>query len=149
MSEFTDFLGLKSKGSTDEKISSIMETLEVLSSIIGDRLPSIINQQIQELQKQIDALNYKMNSMGQVGGTSPPPGMTGGAPAPPGMSPGAPPPPGMAIPGGAPPGLTGPPPPPGAPPPPGGRRPAGPASLKASIMDELKSLLAKRRTETG
>ncbi|MBN2150498.1 MAG: hypothetical protein JW839_03525 [Candidatus Lokiarchaeota archaeon] len=144
-SEFLDFLGTSKKGSLDEKLQRVMETMEVLSSIVGDKLPTIINQQIQGLQQQIDAINARLNSGGGgMGGAPLPPGM-GGAPLPPGMA-GAPMPPGM---NGAPmpPGMG--PPPPGGPPPPPGPRPAGggPMSLKASIMDELKSLLAKRRSE--
>jgi hypothetical protein len=138
MSEFIDFLGMQKKGSTDEKLQRVMETMEVLSSIVGDKLPTIINQQIQGLQQQIDAINARLSSM-QSGGPGPgmPPGMKPGAPLPPGMKPG-PPPPGMGAP-----------PPPGGPPPPPGARPGapgGPVSLKASIMDELKTLLAKRKT---
>ncbi|HME51126.1 MAG TPA: hypothetical protein VKM55_02805 [Candidatus Lokiarchaeia archaeon] len=134
MSEFIDFLGMQKKGSTDEKLQRVMETMEVLSSIVGDKLPTIINQQIQGLQQQIDAINARLNSM-HSGGAQP--GAKAGGPLPPGMK-GAPPPPGM----GAPPPPGGPPPPPGARP--GG--PGGPVSLKASIMDELKTLLAKRKS---
>ncbi len=151
-SEFLDFLGSSKKGSLDEKLQRVLETLEVLSSIVGDKLPTIINQQVTALQQQIDAINARLNSGGSGGmsGAPMPPGM-GGAPMPPGMS-AAPMPPGMGNPGmppGMPPGM-GMPPPPGGPPPPPGARPAGgggPMSLKASIMDELKSLLAKRRSE--
>lgn len=133
MSEFIDFLGMQKKGSTDEKLQRVMETMEVLSSIVGDKLPTIINQQIQSLQQQIDAINARLSSL--QGGAAPQ-GKKAGAPLPPGMK-AAPPPPGMSAP-----------PPPGAPPPPPGARPGagGPVSLKASIMDELKSLLAKRKT---
>jgi hypothetical protein len=151
MSEFLDFLGGANKGSVDEKIERIMETLEVLSAIVGDKLPVIMNQQIMALQQQIDQINSKIQQLqssgGSSGGAPMPPGVGGGAPMPPGAG-GAPTPPGV---GGAPtpPGV-GAPPPPGSPPPPPGGRPkpgAGPVSLKASIMDELKSLLAKRRTD--
>ncbi len=151
-SEFLDFLGASKKGSLDDKLQRVLETLEVLSSIVGDKLPTIINQQVSLLQQQIDAINARLNSGG--GGMGGAPGMSS-APLPPGMSgpsmpmppgamggPGMPPPPGM--------GGYGMPPPPGGPPPPPGARPAGgggPMSLKASIMDELKSLLAKRRSE--
>ncbi len=141
-SEFLDFLGTSKKGSLDEKLQRVMETMEVLSSIVGDKLPTIINTQIQGLQQQIDAINARLNAGGgSMGGAPMPPGMNGPAmPMPPGVmgGPGMPPPPGMGMP-----------PPPGGPPPPPGARPAGggPMSLKASIMDELKSLLAKRRSE--
>ncbi|MFX0099725.1 MAG: hypothetical protein ACFFCS_09090 [Candidatus Hodarchaeota archaeon] len=154
MSEFIDFLGSARKGSTEDKIEKIMETIEVLSSIVGDKLPTIINQQIQNLEQKIQNLEYKVQNLQTAG----PPGASTGAPPPPGMSSGAPAPPGMMGPGrpGGPPPMPGggPPPPPGmggpgAPPPPPGpsRGPAGPVSLKASIMDELKTLLKKRRTE--
>jgi hypothetical protein len=144
-SEFLDFLGASKKGSLDDKLQRVLETLEVLSSIVGDKLPTIINQQVSLLQQQIDAINARLNSGGgNMGGAPMPPGMSGPSmPMPPGMgNPGMPPPPGM--------GGYGMPPPPGGPPPPPGARPAGgggPMSLKASIMDELKSLLAKRRSE--
>lgn len=155
MSEFLDFLSGAKRGSVDEKIERIMETIEVLSSIVGDKLPGIINQQIQGIQQQIDQINQKLAKIGTAGapggmaapgaGAPPPPGMGMGmgAPPPPGMGMGAPPPPGMGM---GPPGMG---PPPGGPPPPPGARPAaaGPVSLKASIMDELKTMLAKRRTE--
>nr|MDO8086416.1 hypothetical protein [Candidatus Sigynarchaeum springense] len=147
-SEFLDFLGTKKTSSVDEKLQRIMETMEVLSSIVSDKLPTIINQQVQMLQQQIDALNARLNAGGGgMAGAPMPPGMSG-APMPPGMS-GAPMPPGMGNPGmPLPPGM-GPPPPGGPPPPPGPRPPGagGPMSLKASIMDELKGLLAKRRSE--
>jgi hypothetical protein len=147
-SEFLDFLGASKKGSLDDKLQRVMETMEVLSSIVGDKLPTIINQQIQGIQQQIDAINTRLNSMGNgsMSGAMMVPGMKPGAPMPPGMGMGAPMPPGMGMP--APPGVgMGMPPPPGALPPPPGARPSGPVSLKASIMDELKSLLAKRRSE--
>jgi len=139
-----DFLGTTRKGSLEEKINSIIETLEVLSSIVGDKLPMIVSQQIQGLQQQIDQVKQQIAGLGRSAG---PPGM-GGAPVPPGM--GAPPgmAPGMMT---GPPGMMGGPPPiPGGPPPPPGARPQGPASpvsLKASIMDELKTLLAKKRVD--
>jgi hypothetical protein len=160
-SEFLDFLGTKKTSSLDEKLQRVMETMEVLSSIVGDKLPTIINQQVQALQQQIDAINARLSSGGGGMGGAPgmPPGM-GGAPMPPGMggAPGMPPgmggapgmPPGMGMGGMPPPPGMGMPPPPGGPPPPPGARPAGgggPMSLKASIMDELKGLLAKRRSE--
>ncbi|MEX2684644.1 MAG: hypothetical protein Q6373_023940 [Candidatus Sigynarchaeota archaeon] len=139
-SEFLDFLGAKKTSSLDEKLQRIMETMEVLSAIVSDKLPTIINAQVQALQQQIDAINARLNSGGGgMAGAPLPPGI-GGAPMPPGINnPGMPMPPGM-----------GPPPPPGGPPPPPAARPpgaGGPMSLKASIMDELKSLLAKRRSE--
>ncbi|NMC04928.1 MAG: hypothetical protein GYA24_06940 [Candidatus Lokiarchaeota archaeon] len=151
--EFLDFLGASKKGSTDEKLQRVMETLEVLSSIVGDKLPTIINQQVQGLQQQIDAINARLNAGGGaqgMGGAPMPPGMGTGAPMPPGMGTGAPMPPGMGMQGmPLPPGMGMPPPPGGPPPPPGARPPGagGPMSLKASIMDELKGLLAKRRSE--
>jgi hypothetical protein len=134
--EFLDFLGAAKKGSTNEKIERIMETIEVLSSIVGDKLPTIVNQQIASLQQQIDQINQKLSTLG-AGGARPP----GTGPPPPGTRGGPPPPPGM--------GPSGPPPMPGGPPPPPGARPSGTGqmSLKASIMDELKTLLAKRKAE--
>jgi hypothetical protein len=150
-SEFLDFLGTKKTSSLDEKLQRVMETMEVLSSIVGDKLPTIINQQVQALQQQIDAINARLSSGGGMGGA---PGMPPGMGTPPGMGmQGMPTPPGMGMQGMPPPpgmGMGGMPPPPGGPPPPPGARPAGgggPMSLKASIMDELKGLLAKRRSE--
>jgi len=140
--EFLDFLAEAKKGSTSEKIERIMETIEVLSSIVGDKLPTIVNQQISSLQQQIDQINQKLASIAAGGGTAHP--LAAGPPSP-GMKGAPPPPPGMG------PKSSGPPPMPGGPPPPPGARPpgvAGPVSLKASIMDELKTLLAKRRNES-
>jgi hypothetical protein len=138
--EFLDFLASAKKGSTNEKIERIMETIEVLSSIVGDKLPTVVNQQIASLQQQIDQINQKLSTIAAGGGARAP----AAGPPPPGGKGGPPPPPGIGGPSGPPPmpGGGGPPPPPGARP--GG---AGPMSLKASIMDELKQLLAKRKAE--
>ncbi len=95
---------------------------------------SSLNQRIIGIENRITALDTKVNNIKVAAPGPATPGMPGAPPAPPGP-PGAPPPPPRPGAPGAPPG------------PPQPQAPANPISLRSSIMDELKTLFAKRKGE--
>jgi len=137
--EFSFFLSQTRQAPLKEKVDGLSEIIENMMKIIlsfPDMVDNAINnlaQKVYSLESQIRALDQKIETM-KNSMVAAPMGSSQGAPLPAGVPP-------------RPPGA--PPPPPGAPPaPPKPQEPVNPMSLRSSIMDELKTLFAKRK-DTG
>lgn len=142
--EFASFLDSTRKAPLEEKLNAFGDIIEKIMSIVL-RIPDLVDQSLGAVNDKISNLQNQLNSINsQVASTR-----SGGSPAPAVSVPSA------APAAGGPPG--GPPPPPGGPPggprgpgtAPAPSRPASPVSLRGAIMGELKSLFAKRKTQSG
>ena len=137
--DFFSTMASYSEAPLKERVEGLADVTEKMMTIIM-KLPDMFDGSLNAMMTKINALESKVSgleakiaagvSMGGGGGSPGAPPSPGG---PPRMGGGAPPPP--------PSGGAGPPPPPSA----GGGAPAGPVSLRGSIMGELKDLFAKRR----
>ena len=145
--EFASFLDSTRKAPLEEKLNAFGDIIEKIMSIIL-RIPDLVdqslgsvNEKVSNLQNQINSLNSQITS-GQLrsGGATATATLAPAGPAA-ARAPGGPPPPPPSGPPGGPPGGPGPAPTPA--------RPASPVSLRGAIMGELKSLFAKRKTQSG
>jgi len=148
--EFASFLDSTRKAPMEEKLNAFGEIVEKIMQIVL-KIPDLvdnslqgINSNVSNLQNQLNAVNSEISALKTRSGGAPAvstpgaaAGVPPGPPGPPGPPPrSAPPPPGSGPPGGPPPG-------------PGPARPASPVSLRGAIMGELKSLFAKRKSQSG
>jgi hypothetical protein len=136
--EFFSVMKGYSEAPLKERVEGLADVIEKIM-IITLKIPEMMDQSIKFLSDSINGLDGRLKAMegrivqveSRVAAAS---GANLAVPAV-ASSPGAAPPP--------PPGS--PPPPPGRAPPPKSGPPAGPVSLRGSIMDELKSLFSKRK----
>jgi len=131
--EFSRVMKGYSEAPLKERVEGLADVIEKIMAIVlkipemTDNSIGILNSRIVSLESRLSSIESKLSDMTSKG---------------------------VVIPGMAPSGSPPPPPPPGkpgAPPPPPGKAPAqaaaNPMSLRGSIMDELKSLFSKRKSE--
>ncbi|MHA1584099.1 MAG: hypothetical protein ACTSWL_02500 [Promethearchaeota archaeon] len=140
--ELFNGLNFHSEGNIKEQVNNLADVMEKIMIILlkipemVDGSIQILSQNINNIQTQVNQIDSKVSQLETkvASGISVAPGAASGPGTPP-------PPPGASNRPGSPP----PPPGPGRAPAPAA--PANPMSLRGSIMDELKSLFSKRRTD--
>ena len=135
--EFFSVMNSYSEAPLKERVEGLGDVIEKIMTITL-RIPEMVDQSIQILSNNINGLDGRIKALeGRIVQVESRVAAASGA--------------NLAIPAVAS-GPGAPPPPPGSPPPPPGRAPppksgppAGPVSLRGSIMDELKTLFSKRK----